>query len=706
MCSTKRDRLDIFIKCYLSLDGSWKEVPARFCDLLGLTKDELINQTFSDLVHAEDRELISSFFDTFKTGHSVENDFELRLVTKSGDAVSILLSGLLIRDKKGNPESIACHIQNLSTQEQILQKLEEREQQFNSLFKNNPHPVYYFDLEGNFERANEKLVEFTGYSREELLEKGFEEFIVDGDLERTKKHFKKAAAGQSGQYEISVTIKNGEKRDIKVTKFPRYSGKDVIGVFGILQDITNEKKSKRKLQRSRELAKSLFTHNPYPVIRFSLDGKFEEVNKKTVELSGLRREELMNLDFSSFIAAEDHERIAKHFEKAAKGESQHYEVKVNTETGEKELEVTLSPIYVMGEITGLFCIAKDITEEKRVKHALKKSEERWQQLVKQNPQPVQIIQHGKIVFINKAGAEYYGAEAPEELIGKSILDFTHPDYRENILERKKSLENNQTVDSNEQKILLLNGEERYIEAHSIPISYKGERAIQTVIHDITNLKEKQENIGKSLKEKEMMLKEIHHRVKNNLSVISSMIELQVMQSKDASVINTLRDSQLRIRSIAMIHEKLYQNESLYDINFDDYLKELVQTIQETYTHTEKNIKILFDLDSVQLDINQVIPCSLIINEVIVNCYKHAFHDKTNGELKITLDYQDPKIDLTISDDGKGLPGNFKIEEQESLGMTLIQAFSDQLEGTINFQNAPKRSGTLFRLQFERRSGQI
>lgn len=573
-------RLKNFMKCVLNSDGAIQEASSEFCAMLDYTMQAMEGKTFKDLVHVNEYTGWSNLLDEIKYDQSGGCESELTLVTKLGDSISVYLSGILVRDKNGTPKSIACYIQNLSKQKQVLQKLDEREQQFNSLFSNNPHPVYYFDLDGNFAGVNDKLLEFTGYNRKELLEKGFKEFVVQEDIDRTKKHFQKAIEGKSGQYEIRVVVKDGEKRDIRVTKFPRYSGNQVVGVFGILQDITEQKKSKRKLERS---------------------------------------------------------------------------------------------------------------------------EERWQQLVEQNPQPVQIVQDGKIVFINRSGANYYGADSIDELIGKPIIEFTHPDYKDIILMRKELLENNKFVEPAEHKIILANGDEKYIETHSIPITYKDEPAIQTVIHDITNLKEKQDFIGKSLKEKETLLKEIHHRVKNNLAMISSMLELQIMQSTDKSAISALRDSQLRIRSMGMIHEKLYQNESLHDIGFDEYLEELVQTIRKTYAAKDKNIETSFDLDQVSIDINQVIPCSLIVNEVIVNSFKHAFTDKKEGLLHISMGFENNTIDLTIEDDGIGLPENFNIKEQDSLGMTLIQTLSNQLNGTFNLYNASNGGGTLFKLQFDKTS---
>lgn len=576
------DVLSSFVKFRLTPEGNVQRCSSRFYDTLGYSEQELNDQIFTKLVHEDDQEVWKDLINEIQRGDQNDTDSQLRLKKKTGETVEVLIDAILVRDATGSPAHILCTLVDLAEQVEVLRKLKEREQQFESLFKHNPHPVYYFDLEGNFEGVNDKLVEFTGYSRDELIGMSYKNFIVEEDLERTRKQFKKAANGEAGQYEISVKIKDGGIRDIRVTKFPRIEGNEITGVFGILQDITKEKIAKRKLE---------------------------------------------------------------------------------------------------------------------------KSEQRWHQLVEQNPQPVQIVQDGKIAFINQSGADYYGASSPKELVGKSILDFAHPDNMENALKRKYALENDQEVEPDEHKVVLLNGEERYIEAHSIPIIYKDKKAIQTVLHDITDLKEKQNKIGKSLKQKETLLQEIHHRVKNNLAMISSLLELQIMQSTQEAAKNVLRDSQLRIRSMAMIHEKLYQNDSLYDIDFDEYLEELVQTIQKTYSSVGQQVETVFELDHVLLDINQVIPCSLIVNEVVVNCYKHGFAKHGNGRIRITLNYDDPELKLEITDNGNGLPDDFNINELQSLGMTLIQTLSEQLNGNVEFSEA-ENGGTVFKLKFERKSAKL
>jgi PAS domain S-box-containing protein len=564
------------MKCRIGLDGYWQKVPSRFCEMLGYTEEELKKHTFTEICHPDDREAGNAIAQKIKRGDLREFEIEKRYLTKSQESIWVYVNGALIKNDKGDPQYVICYIHDISERKQAQKKLKESKQRFKSLFKHNPHPVYYFDLEGNFQGVNEKLVEFTGYSREELLGGNYESFIVEKDLEQAKKQFQKAASGIPGEYEIQVVVKDNERRDIRVTKFPMYVGDEVVGVFGILQDITEQKRARRKLEES---------------------------------------------------------------------------------------------------------------------------EKHWQRLVKNNPQPVQIVQDGRIVFINQVGAELYGASEPDALLGRSIDDFGHPDTIAEVEKRKQKLEKQKNIEPSVIKIKRLDDLERYIEVHSIPIIYKNEVAIQTVLHDVTDQKEKEQVIKDSLDEKEMLLKEIHHRIKNNLAVISGLLELQAMNTDDKFTLDTLRDSQLRIHSIAMIHEKLYQSEALSDIGFDMYLKELVESISQTYNTLDHTIDIDFDLQAVSLDLDQAIPCSLIVNEIIVNSYKHAFNSIENGKIKIVSQFDDPELTIQIEDNGQGLPKNFDINAQQSLGMTLVQTLARQLEGEIDLSSKNGR-GTTFELRFD------
>jgi len=198
-----------------------------------------------------------------------------------------------------------------------------------------------------------------------------------------------------------------------------------------------------------------------------------------------------------------------------------------------------------------------------------------------------------------------------------------------------------------------------------------------------------------LDEKEVLLREIHHRVKNNLSIVSGLIELQLDGTENERARRVLKDSQSRIYSMAMIHEKLYETKSLSGIRLDNYLRELVEAIHDTFEYSD-SVGLQFDMDSASLDIDKVVPCGLLINELVVNAFKHAFKDNEHGILKIGLKNQEGTLELTVSDNGRGLPEDFTLESTDSLGGMLISTFSAQLEAKTEIESG---NGATFKFTF-------
>lgn len=426
-----------------------------------------------------------------------------------------------------------------------------------------------------------------------------------------------------------------------------------------------------------------------------------DVNRAYCELLGYSEEELLGSGFYQYCVnlskSEEQALLTSWMQK----EGTTAEMSHKTKGSEvREVELNVVPVTQSAGTNYVSLWARDITDQKKAKRRIRESEERWKQLVSENPQPIQITQDAVITFINKAGVELYGGRSKEDLIGRSVYDFSDPERIQEIENRKKRLENGQPVDEVfEHKINCLDGEERYVHIYSIPTVYEDKPTIQSVIYDVTDQKRKEHRIKSSLDEKETLLKEIHHRVKNNLAIISGLLELQVLNTEDQSTIGILRDSQQRIKSMAMIHEKLYESEALADIGFDRHLRELVESISQTYSTDEYDVDINYDLDSASLEIEQAIPCSLIVNEMVVNCYKHAFTTEAQGTIRLSSKYEEPKLTITIQDDGRGLPEDFDFDNQNTLGMSLIQTLTGQLNGDVQFTSLGKNQGTKFELSF-------
>ena len=207
-----------------------------------------------------------------------------------------------------------------------------------------------------------------------------------------------------------------------------------------------------------------------------------------------------------------------------------------------------------------------------------------------------------------------------------------------------------------------------------------------VASDISSEKKAQQKISESLREKEVLLAEIHHRVKNNLAVISGLLQMQMWESENDNAKSALQQSHLRVQSIALVHEKLYQSESLSYIQFDRYLLDLLQTIADIYIGSETDIDINSKLNELTLNVNQAIPCALLINELVINAFKYAFENIDGGTINIEVRKDEQQVLVKVSDNGHGFANGDELDNGQSLGLELVDTLVAQLNGELKLYN--------------------
>jgi PAS domain S-box-containing protein len=347
----------------------------------------------------------------------------------------------------------------------------------------------------------------------------------------------------------------------------------------------------------------------------------------------------------------------------------------------------------------------EVKERKQAEEALRKEKDRAQNYLDiAGVIFVAIKSDGEVTLINKKGCEILGYDE-SEIIGKNWFENFLPErIRTEITPVSKKLLSDEieAAEYYENPILTSRGQERLIAWHNSALRDDGGNIIGHLSsgEDISERRLAEDQIKASLDEKEVLLKEIHHRVKNNMQVITSLLSLQSDIIKDQQHADMFRESQERIRAMALIHEKLYRFRDLARVDFNEYIKSLINSLFRSHGIDTGRIVMKVKVEDVSLGIDHAIPCGLVINELVSNSLKYAFPEDRKGEISVTLrPISEDEIELRVSDDGVGIPEDMDIGSTDSLGLELVTILTeDQLEGKINLD---RTGGTTFRILFKR-----
>ncbi|MDY9922851.1 sensor histidine kinase [Methanobacterium sp.] len=301
---------------------------------------------------------------------------------------------------------------------------------------------------------------------------------------------------------------------------------------------------------------------------------------------------------------------------------------------------------------------------------------------------------GNFVEVNSIASQILGYTHEEllEMSPKDIEDlesFTGSNHMRDLDENDKI--------TFETVLISKDGVKIPVEISTHIFTLKEDKLSLSIARDITERNKMKEKIQLSLEEKEMLLREIHHRVKNNLMIISSLLNLQSRYIKDEEVLNVFKDSQNRARSMALIHDRLYQSSHLKNIDIGEYIQTLASDLFRTYATDPDRVKLKFNVEEVMIDINTMIPLGLIVNELLSNCLKHAFPNDRSGQIDIGFHHNHPKYRLTVTDNGVGFPENIDYKNTKSLGLRLVNILTDQIDGNIELK---RDKGTEFTIEFE------
>jgi len=443
----------------------------------------------------------------------------------------------------------------------------------------------------------------------------------------------------------------------------------------------------------------------------TLDENFNVVgyNKKSRDFIETRLHKTLQLgdNFLKIFPTEEYavKVIEERFKRVLEGEYFEMISHFPTDEGEAWMEAFMNPIKIEGkEVSEFSFIAHDITERVENKERLTSSEENNKAILVALPDILFKVDREGMFTDYRASSEsneraFFNFIETDKVKGLFVHEVFKDqklaqDIKENI---EKTFLTNELITQN-YSLTLENDDETTVVHYENRYSKLNENELVIISRNITDSTEYEAKLIESVKEKEILLKEVHHRVKNNLQVINSILNLQSSYVKDDETLQIIIESQNRIRSMSYIHESLYQTKDFSHISFDTYITNLVQNLIHSYQVSNEKIQLKLDVDPINLALDQAIPCGLILNELITNAMKYAYPDNKGGEISISVKENKNKVSISIADFGVGLPKGFKIDDSETLGLSLVDTLIDQVDGELSLKTD---SGTEFLIIFEK-----
>lgn len=688
-----------------------------------LKKDEILGRNFDEFGELS---MLSSSEDSLKisnTWNGQPQKFEWW--AKAGNTATFPLEMILHPGTYFGEEVIIARGRDISERLNYEANLKASEERFRTLASHAPIGIFLTDNQGQAIYVNNKLKELSLYPSIDGFMENWVSKIHPSDRDQVEKKILEIDPNEeSSQYEYRIIPKLGDERWVKIQvnllKSPE--GK-VVGRVGTVEDITQEILSATLLKNSEKNFRQLVEILPDSIILHSKE-KIEYLNPKAAMFLKIKEGE--DVSILNFLNELNSEKVSNYITESIETfkKSPYFEIQLEVKERTIEVEMCCVPfIYNNNEVAKLVIhditsrksaerekiraeiaeestriLQQEIDDRKAAERELISAKEYTQYIINSSIDMIIATDNeGDITEFNQAASNGFGFFSTS-IIGKSVVPlFANEEHSKEIIS---------TVYENGNwsgELLCKRADDSqfvgYLSASVIKSSEGKTIGLMGVLRDVTELKEAEEELKDSIHQKEVLLKEVHHRVKNNLQVISSILNLQRSYIDDPETLTIIHECQDRIKSMAFIHESLYQSVDLAQVNFAEYLQNLCTNLKYSYMSPDRNIDLDFDIEEISLSLDSAIPCGLIVNELVSNCFKYAFADQTEGKITISLEKDDNNNKaLVVHDSGKGIPHDLDFKNTDSLGLQLVVTLVDQIDGEIEYEFA---SGSKFIINFKR-----
>jgi PAS domain S-box-containing protein len=552
---------------------------------------------------------------------------------------------------------------------------------------------WLIDAKGELLEVNDAYCTMSGYDKEELSAMPISSFETDGMKCGLMARLAKIRLSGEERFETQLRHKDGSYFDVDISAQFRPENDGQFVVF--LRDIG-------QLKKGEEQFRLVFERSRDAIIWADPDtGIITGCNAKAEELTGRSREELVGMNHICLSPPEQNGQ-ALFLKGIANSAGSTVEGIVMSTTGKRTPVRISTSVVDLGTNRIVQGIFHDITELKRVEAELRASEERNRYIVDTALEGIWVgDDQRKTIYVNQKYAQMLEYE-PHEMIGLDVSAFVVPEQLEDHFQKlvvpacqERIYERCQRTKNGNRVWTLISARGMFDDAGKFLGSF-------AMISDITERKKFEDALQASLTEKECLLREIHHRVKNNLATIVGLLEIQAQSTDNSDSRISLLELTTRIKSMSLVHEQLYQSEDFSKIDFQVYLESLITGLRISYDEIG-TIAIHIDAKDIEIGLDEAIPCGLIVTELITNAYKYAFpknrpgREEHNREIAVTMKKDGKGYILTVSDSGVGLPAHFNWRKPETMGLLLVRMLCEhQLQGRMELDQEPN---TVFTLRF-------
>ncbi|ADZ09978.1 signal transduction histidine kinase [Methanobacterium lacus] len=675
--------------------------------ILGYSNEFLTGKDPSDFIHHEDVGIFKEHLEEVSKTRNKVLFSEYRIRKSNGEYLPVESVSQNMKNVDGiNGIVLTAHpIQERKEMEETLQKSEER---YKTLFQLDPDYTLVLGLDGKILDVNSATEQFSGISKEKLVGKRFNDLNIcptQDESMHMAKFSKLLEDGKLAPYESRVIDLEGEIHWVKTVLTIIKRNNVPIYYLIIATDITELKKKEEALKENQRVFETLISNLPGVAYRCKNDSRWtmEFVSGGCYSLTGYHAEDLIEnkeVSYNEIIHPDDRERVWDTIQKALDKNEQFkmiYRICTKDRSTKYVWEQGMGIFSDKNELMWLEGFITDVTRRIIDEEKIKESEIYYRTMFENTGTATVIIEKDKTISeLNTEAANLSGYAKDEIENKKKWTDFvakTDLNRLKNYFEMRMKSES--APKKYETKLINKAGNVKdiFVTIARIPGT---EKELASIL-DITELKNAEKDLQASLKEKDILLKEIHHRVKNNMQIVSSLLSLQTQYVDEDETQNVLRESQGRVKTMAMIHEKLYSSNDFTQIRFDEYIVKLVSDIFYSCNINKDRIKPVVHVDEVNLNIETAIPCGLIINELISNSLKYAFPNGATGTICLCLKKSRENYVLTISDSGVGFPESLDFRNTDSLGLQLVNNLVDQIDGKIELNTD---QGTKFSIEFK------